>query len=48
VSKCSVYHIPFGEGIVLDLIPDAHRLSLTTIAIKEYIVMIIYQLQGGI
>ncbi|MGK7893886.1 MAG: YdcF family protein [Xenococcus sp. (in: cyanobacteria)] len=36
------------ESFVLDLFPDAHRLSRTTIAIKEYIGMIIYRLRGWI
>ena len=36
------------EGFALDLLPDAHRLSRTTTAIKEYIGMIIYRLRGWI
>ncbi len=36
------------ESFVLDLFPDAHRLSRTTVAIKEYVGMVIYRLRGWI
>ncbi|MGK7943875.1 MAG: YdcF family protein [Microcystaceae cyanobacterium] len=34
------------EGIILGILPDAHRLSVTTLALKEYIGIIIYRLRG--
>lgn len=34
------------EGFILGLLPDAHRLSRVTVAIKEYIGIIIYRLRG--
>ncbi|ACK64537.1 protein of unknown function DUF218 [Rippkaea orientalis PCC 8801] len=34
------------EGFILGLLPDAHRLSLTTLALKEYIGTFIYRLKG--
>jgi uncharacterized SAM-binding protein YcdF (DUF218 family) len=37
---------PTIEGFILDLLPDAHRLSMTTLAIKEYIGIEIYRLKG--
>ncbi len=38
---------PFSlEGLLLGLLPDAHRLSLTTLALKEYMGILIYRLQG--
>lgn len=43
---------PRGEGgsswqeIVLNLIPDAHRLALTTRSLKEYLGLWVYQLRG--
>ncbi len=37
---------PSLEGIILGILPDAHRLSLTTLALKEYLGIIIYRLRG--
>lgn len=37
---------PSLEGIILGILPDAHRLSLTTLALKEYVGMIVYRLRG--
>ncbi len=37
---------PSLEGTILGFLPDAHRLSLTTLALKEYIGMIVYRLRG--
>ncbi len=34
------------EGFILGILPDSYRLSRTTMAIKEYIGMIIYGLRG--
>lgn len=34
------------EGFILNILPDANRLSLTTLALKEYIGMVIYRLKG--
>ena len=36
------------ESFVLGLLPDAHRLSRTTVALKEYLGMLIYRLRGWI
>ncbi|MEM8780778.1 MAG: YdcF family protein [Cyanobacteria bacterium P01_G01_bin.49] len=36
------------EGFILGLLPDAHRLSRTTVALKEYLGMLIYRLRGWI
>lgn len=35
-----------GEAIVLNVIPDAQRLALTTRAMKEYIGLLVYRLRG--
>lgn len=37
---------PSLEGIILGILPDAHRLSVTTLALKEYLGIIIYWLRG--
>jgi uncharacterized SAM-binding protein YcdF (DUF218 family) len=34
------------EDFILNLLPDANRLSLTTLALKEYIGLVIYRLKG--
>ncbi|MDC0833535.1 Putative membrane protein [Geitlerinema sp. FC II] len=34
------------EAIVLNIIPDAHRLALTTRALKEYVGIVVYGLRG--
>ncbi len=34
------------ESIILNFLPDAHRISKTTLAIKEYIGTIVYRLRG--
>lgn len=34
------------ENILLNLLPDAHRLTLSTMAIKEYFGLVIYRLRG--